>query len=47
MTVALHGPTGGRSTWLLAPYCAWLGLASYLNAGIFVLNRNRHVSKQD
>ncbi|KAI0773451.1 TspO/MBR-related protein [Irpex lacteus] len=38
MTKTLHVPTGGKSTWLLAPYCAWLSYATYLNAGIVYLN---------
>ncbi|KZS97970.1 TspO/MBR-like protein [Sistotremastrum niveocremeum HHB9708] len=40
LTTLLHEPTGGQSTWLLAPYCAWLGWATYLNAGIWWLNRD-------
>lgn len=26
------------TTWFLAPYCAWLGYATYLNAGLVYLN---------
>jgi benzodiazapine receptor len=47
MTVVLHKPTGGKSTWLLVPYCAWLGIATYLNAGIVYLNAGRKVEKKD
>lgn len=33
-------PTLGVSpTWFLAPYCAWLGYATYLNAGYVWLNK--------
>jgi benzodiazapine receptor len=47
MTVALHKPTGGKTTWLLAPYCAWLGVATWLNAGIVYLNAGRRIAKKD
>ncbi|KAG8934330.1 hypothetical protein FRC02_010187 [Tulasnella sp. 418] len=40
-TKKLHGPTDGKSTYLLAPYCAWLCYATYLNAGYWWLNRGR------
>ncbi|QRW16155.1 tspO/MBR-related protein [Rhizoctonia solani] len=39
MTHTLHEPTGGTSTYLLAPYCAWLSFATYLNGGYWWLNR--------
>ncbi|KAG8679907.1 hypothetical protein FRC09_018626, partial [Ceratobasidium sp. 395] len=35
----LHGPTDGNATYLLAPYCAWLTYATYLNGGYWWLNR--------
>jgi len=41
MTADLDGPTGGASTLLLLPYCAWLGFATYINGGIWWLNRNQ------
>lgn len=47
MTKVLHGPTGGKSTYLLVPYCVWLSLATYLNGGIWWLNRGRTISKRD
>ncbi|THH32940.1 hypothetical protein EUX98_g1278 [Antrodiella citrinella] len=40
MTKLFHGPTGGRTTWFLAPYCAWLSYATYINAGVWWLNRS-------
>lgn len=44
----LHGPTKGKSTWLLAPYCAWLTFATYLNGGFVWLNRkNQKRPKRD
>ncbi|CAE6466891.1 unnamed protein product [Rhizoctonia solani] len=39
MTRTLHEPTEGTSTYLLAPYCAWLSFATYLNGGYWWLNR--------
>ncbi|TCD68194.1 hypothetical protein EIP91_011366 [Steccherinum ochraceum] len=39
MTKLFHGPTNGRTTWFLAPYCAWLSYATYINAGTWWLNR--------
>ncbi|EUC62322.1 TspO/MBR-like protein [Rhizoctonia solani AG-3 Rhs1AP] len=39
MTQTLHEPTEGVSTYLLAPYCAWLSFATYLNGGYWWLNR--------
>jgi len=40
MTWKLHGPTNGQTTYFLAPYCAWLTFALYLNGGVWYLNRN-------
>jgi translocator protein len=37
----LDGPTDHRTTWFLLPYCGWLTLATYLNAGIWWLNIGR------
>lgn len=47
LTKILHEPTEGKSTYLLAPYCVWLSLATYLNAGIWWFNRGRTISKRD
>ncbi|KAG9011563.1 hypothetical protein FRB94_008132 [Tulasnella sp. JGI-2019a] len=41
MTIDLHEATHGATTWFLAPYCAWLTYATYLNTGYWYLNRNR------
>ncbi|WWD05334.1 hypothetical protein V865_003407 [Kwoniella europaea PYCC6329] len=42
MTVKMHNLyTPFSTTWFLAPYCAWLGYATYLNAGYVFLNRDR------
>jgi len=41
MMMTLDGPTGGASTLLLLPYCAWLGFATYLNGGIWWMNRTQ------
>ncbi|ODO09905.1 hypothetical protein I350_02128 [Cryptococcus amylolentus CBS 6273] len=30
-----------NTLWFLAPYCAWLGYATYLNAGYIFFNRKR------
>lgn len=47
----LHGPTKGKSTWLLAPYCIWLTFATYLNSGFVWLNlesqKQKHPKKED
>ncbi|KAJ3823461.1 TspO/MBR-related protein [Lentinula raphanica] len=43
----LHGPTGSRTTYLLFPYCGWLCFAVYLNAGIWWLNRERTLKKEE
>ncbi|KAF8608011.1 hypothetical protein BDV93DRAFT_435523 [Ceratobasidium sp. AG-I] len=40
LTRTLHGATAGATTWYLAPYCAWLSYATYLNGGFWWLNRN-------
>jgi len=37
----LDRPTDARATYFLLPYCAWLGFATYLNAGTWWLNKNR------
>ncbi|KAF5388154.1 hypothetical protein D9615_000460 [Tricholomella constricta] len=48
MTSLLDGPTGSKTTPFLLPYCAWLTFATYLNAGIWFLNRRRpNVRKED
>ncbi|OBZ70450.1 Translocator protein [Grifola frondosa] len=41
MTALLHEPTGGKSTYLLLPYCAWLSYATYINAVDTGLQSNR------
>ncbi|TFK43466.1 TspO/MBR-related protein [Crucibulum laeve] len=41
MTKLLDRPTNAKATYFLLPYCAWLGYATYLNAGVWWLNRNR------
>ncbi|CAD6566792.1 MAG: hypothetical protein TREMPRED_002964 [Tremellales sp. Tagirdzhanova-0007] len=42
MTVKMHGlNTPFSTTWFLAPYCAWLGYATYINAGYVFLNNDR------
>ncbi|KAL0949486.1 hypothetical protein HGRIS_009540 [Hohenbuehelia grisea] len=38
MTALLHNPTNSQTTYFLAPYCAWLSFATYLNAGIWFMN---------
>jgi len=35
----LDRPTNAKATYLLLPYCAWLAYATYLNAGLWWLNR--------
>ncbi|KAF5322301.1 hypothetical protein D9619_000879 [Psilocybe cf. subviscida] len=40
MTKLLDRPTNAKATYFLLPYCAWLGFATYLNAGTWWLNRN-------
>jgi len=47
MTKMLHGPTDTKTTYFLLPYCAWLTFATYLNGGIWLLNRGRPISKED
>jgi len=39
-------PTNAQATWFLLPYCAWLGYATYLNAGIWWLNRKPNGSRK-
>ncbi|KAG7096879.1 hypothetical protein E1B28_004285 [Marasmius oreades] len=39
MTKLFHAPTNSRTTVFLLPYCAWLTFATYLNGGIWWLNR--------
>ncbi|MDX1607752.1 MAG: TspO/MBR family protein [Candidatus Spechtbacterales bacterium] len=34
----LFYPIDKRATWLLAPYLVWVGFATYLNLGIYLLN---------
>jgi len=47
MTKTLDGPTNGKATIYLLPYCAWLTFATYLNGGIWWLNRGRFLPKTD
>jgi len=47
MTTKLHKATDGASTWFLAPYCAWIGFTTYVNAGIWWINRGRTIRKRD
>ncbi|KAJ3882889.1 TspO/MBR-related protein [Lentinula edodes] len=44
-TKLFDGPTHSRTTYLLVPYCGWLCFATYLNAGIWWLNRKRRLGK--
>ncbi|KJA30208.1 hypothetical protein HYPSUDRAFT_127124 [Hypholoma sublateritium FD-334 SS-4] len=39
MTKLLDRPTNAKATYFLLPYCAWLGFATYLNAGYWWLNQ--------
>ncbi|KIJ99400.1 hypothetical protein K443DRAFT_680015 [Laccaria amethystina LaAM-08-1] len=39
MTRVLDRPTSATTTYFLLPYCAWLAYATYLNAGVWWLNR--------
>lgn len=32
-------PLDRRAAWLVVPYLAWVGFATYLNAGVWLLNR--------
>ncbi|KAF5363289.1 hypothetical protein D9756_000444 [Leucocoprinus leucothites] len=41
MTKLLDRPTNAKATYLLLPYCAWLGYATYLNVGVWWLNRKK------
>ncbi|KAK7470555.1 hypothetical protein VKT23_001979 [Stygiomarasmius scandens] len=45
MTKLLDGPTNSQTTYFLIPYCAWLTFATYLNGGIWWLNKDK--SKKD
>ncbi|KAK0482093.1 hypothetical protein EDD18DRAFT_1201988 [Armillaria luteobubalina] len=45
MTKILDRPTKSLSTYLLLPYCAWLTFATYLNGGIWWLNRGQRPKK--
>ncbi|KAF9268044.1 TspO/MBR-related protein [Marasmius fiardii PR-910] len=48
MTKLLHAPTNSKTSVFLVPYCAWLTFATYLNGGIWWLNRGRlDLSKED
>ncbi|KAI3612192.1 hypothetical protein WG66_012166 [Moniliophthora roreri] len=48
MTKLLDEPTQSKTTYFLLPYCAWLTFATYLNGGIWWLNRGRRdLSKED
>jgi len=47
ITSKLHGPTGGKSSYFLGPYCAWLAYATYLNGNIWWNNRNRILPQTD
>jgi len=38
MTKDLHKASDGATTWYLAPYCAWLVYATYLNIAYLYLN---------
>lgn len=38
-TILVARKVDGISSWLLAPYLIWVTYASYLNAGLFWLNR--------
>lgn len=38
-TISLARKADRASTWLLVPYLAWVSYATYLNVGLFVLNR--------
>ncbi|CAG7848591.1 SubName: Full=Related to Peripheral-type benzodiazepine receptor {ECO:0000313/EMBL:CCA70660.1} [Serendipita indica DSM 11827] len=46
MTYTLHHATNGATTLFLAPYCAWLTFASYLNFEFWYLNRGRPELKE-
>ena len=38
-TILLFNRRSQTAAWLLLPYLAWVGFATYLNAGIWLLNR--------
>ncbi|XP_006460281.1 hypothetical protein AGABI2DRAFT_203217, partial [Agaricus bisporus var. bisporus H97] len=44
MTTLWDAPTNARATYLLLPYCAWMGYATYMNAGFWWLNRDSEKS---
>lgn len=44
MTKLWDGPTNGDATLLLLPYCGWLMYATYLNGGIWWLNKDRVIN---
>jgi len=46
-TKLLDGPTNSQTTYFLLPYCAWLCFATYLNGGIWWLNRARASEKEE
>jgi len=41
MTNLLHDSTAGETTYFLLPYCVWISFATYINGGIWWLNRGR------
>ncbi|THV08465.1 TspO/MBR-like protein [Dendrothele bispora CBS 962.96] len=41
MTKLFDGATNSQTTYFLAPYCAWLTFATYLNGGIWWLNNSK------
>jgi benzodiazapine receptor len=41
MTKVLDEATDSKTTLFLAPYCAWLAYATYLNGGVWYLNLGR------
>ncbi|TFL00533.1 TspO/MBR-related protein [Pterulicium gracile] len=47
LTKLLHDATDGATTLFMAPYCAWLTFATYLNGTTWYLNRGRYVRKFD
>jgi benzodiazapine receptor len=47
LTKLLHDATDGATTWYLAPYCAWLTYATYLNGSIWWMNKGRGLVKED
>ncbi|KAK7695897.1 hypothetical protein QCA50_000536 [Cerrena zonata] len=45
MTVVLHRATQGKTTYFLAPYCAWLGYATYINGYIWFWNAGKRIPR--